>query len=344
MTQAYNAFKGIEVMANVGSVRFVQIDGEDYFLPPYVYWSVSTRFFYTQWQTDKKVTKSFSVKKYLKVRKAFEAIKCFVAENPQLWQTTQLCVQHLEAENKSSTPIEDGVKKIEKPAVVDDPDRMKLQLSLIQGDLREIAQGMKATQDELGKVVLSTNIIVGAVEKLSKTVSGLVEQQSNQSVELMFLIDQVENYFMPIGDIQVVANSAQETAHALMESLRNPVAEEAPVVPNLPELFRTIVPECDKPLVMVVGLNSTLKKQTEDNYEDRLNLKFFEAEQCRTRSFAAAASSAKVVFLMTKFTGHDSEDQLKKARAHLVRINGGLSALRSGMDTFLAEQEEKQLH
>lgn len=93
----------------------------------------------------------------------------------------------------------------------------------------------------------------------------------------------------------------------------------------------------DKLLVTVVGLLPQQANRIEQDYGDRVDLRFI-LSNTPAKKMAATAESSDHVILMTKFISHEIQTTMRKHDG-LERCNGGVSSLGAKLDQLLGEKD-----
>jgi len=110
----------------------------------------------------------------------------------------------------------------------------------------------------------------------------------------------------------------------------NPGPVQAPRAPRAPGKTR----------ITIVGLLAGQAQMIYNEYGTKLALDFVEQTHATGQRLKSLCVSSKAVLTMTGFVSHATEDLIKSRGGNLIRVPGGMSSLRSALDTFVTEGEK----
>lgn len=95
-----------------------------------------------------------------------------------------------------------------------------------------------------------------------------------------------------------------------------------------------------KTRITIVGLLAGQAQMIYNEYGTKLALEFVEQTHATGQRLKSLCASSKAVLTMTGFISHSTEDLIKSRGGNLIRVTGGMSSLRSALDTFVTEGEK----
>lgn len=99
---------------------------------------------------------------------------------------------------------------------------------------------------------------------------------------------------------------------------------------------RDVKKKSDKMKICIVGIIPSQEQFIRKEYGDFFDIKCFVSDQAKGASFRACASGCSVVLAMTSFIDHHIEDTIRASKGRLVRLQGGMSTLRSKLNELRA--------
>ena len=88
-----------------------------------------------------------------------------------------------------------------------------------------------------------------------------------------------------------------------------------------------------KPTVLIVGLLDEQARKISDEYEKRLNLRFWKNHN--VTKLKSLASQSDITLMLSSFLSHSHEEAVRDSTSSWKRVFGGMSSVRRELDAFV---------
>lgn len=149
-----------------------------------------------------------------------------------------------------------------------------------------------------------------------------------------------------IGDVlrtrieAVVHDQLQQALDSLPTQITQVIADPKGTVRTLNPAPAQVPKAPGKTRITIVGLLAGQAQMIYNEYGTKLALEFVEQTHATGQRLKSLCVSSKAVLTMTGFVSHATEDLIKSRGGNLIRVTGGMSSLRSALDTFVTEGEK----
>lgn len=96
-----------------------------------------------------------------------------------------------------------------------------------------------------------------------------------------------------------------------------------------------IIYKQEKPKVLIIGLLSEQENEIKKNFDDFLNLKFW--NNGNPKSLRELTQTVKKVFIMRKFISHSYQDLVRNSGAPMILVDGAVSNLNVILEKYIFE-------
>lgn len=197
-----------------------------------------------------------------------------------------------------------------------------------------VAQAATSTLD-LAPLQLALNRALDRLDMVDGQNETLLRQVAQLHAQNVVLLKAVEK-------VGLDANNRLDALQCAIDQMRPPApvplrAVEALAPPPAP------MPKPPKPKVCIVGLLPAQTQLIETDFREVFDLRFIDITELRGgKRPATTFANVDAVLVMTKFVNHTAED-LKANAKRLVRVNGGITALKDALTSLYLELCEKKV-
>lgn len=173
------------------------------------------------------------------------------------------------------------------------------------------------------------NMVEGLCNRVKHSEESYQGLKQSVSLQLDLVLDSISTMSDKVSKLAV--KQPEETA----------VQESVQVVQKKTEPTQVVSTQVSKPKpkICIVGLIPSQEQFIKKEYSDVFEIKYFQSDVAKGRSFRNNVASCSVVLAMTAFINHGIEDLIAASNGRLIRLTGGMSTLRSKLDEIKQKGE-----